>query len=133
MAPFHQPHQPAEVKEIRIKILMIWILSVILASPSVFLYKFRWMKDKANGIKPYCTARNPSFTVLELDGDDNSLYKTILSLGSKYILSLREYNVFFTLMYQYAIPLVYLTYVYTKMSFKLSKDDTLGWEIVHLL
>ena len=61
---------------------------------------------------------------------DHGLHKTILNLGSKYILSSREYNIFFILMHQYVIPMVYLTYVYTKMSLTLSKEASVGKGIV---
>ena len=126
MNPLNQHYQTYSTKEIRIRVLIIWILSAILSSPSIFLYKFRWMQDKVYGMKPYCTARNPSFHVHELNKGDFSLDKTILNLGSKYILSSREYNVFFILIHQYIIPMVYLTYVYTKMSLTLSKDASVG-------
>ena len=37
---------------------------------------------------------------------------------------MREFYVFTTMLYQFACPMVYLTYAYTRMSVRMSKSDT---------
>ena len=47
-----------------------------------------------------------------------------MNLGSKYFSSTREFYVFTTMLYQFACPMVYLTYAYTRMSVKMSKSES---------
>ena len=130
MSPFYKASSRTRIF---MKILRIWILSIFLASPTLFLYNFRWVPDKTHGIKPYCTARHPSYTFLNFFEDN-----ILLKIGKKYFPSLRDFYVFTTLFYQYTIPLAYLTHIYTKMAFKLSAEDSTcvnlreGWEIAYL-
>ena len=49
--------------------------------------------------------------------------KVIMNLGSKYFSSMREFYVFTTMLYQFACPMIYLTYAYTRMSVRMSKSD----------
>ena len=46
-----------------------------------------------------------------------------MNLGSKYFSSTREFYIFTTMLYQFACPMVYLTYAYTRMSVKMSKRE----------
>ena len=44
-------------------LLLIWTMALLLASPVALFYKFIWVRDRALGIKPYCTTFNPTFTL----------------------------------------------------------------------
>jgi len=105
-------------------LLLIWSLALLLASPMALFYKFIWISDKALGIKPYCTTFNPTFTLTFLMNDHNT--ETIYNEGTKYITTKFEIYVFIVSIYQYAAPLLYLTFAYSKMSYTLSKDPILG-------
>ena len=107
------------------KIILTWMLGMTLGIPSALLYQFRWIKDNINGIKPYCSARYPSFKLLHLR-KDKSLSNTFVTLDGMYSISFEDFYTFSLFVYQFLIPLMFLAFTYVKMSFKLSEDETLG-------
>ena len=56
-------------------LLLIWTLALLLASPVALFYKFIWVRDRALGIKPYCTTFNPTFTLTFFKVSDQNLSK----------------------------------------------------------
>ena len=60
MTPLHY-HQSK--KRTIYYLVVIWSISIILALPNIFFYEFKYIKDTALGIKPYCTTFNPTFTL----------------------------------------------------------------------
>ena len=59
MTPLHY-HQSK--KRTIYYLVVIWSISIILALPNIFFFEFKYIKDTALGIKPYCTTFDPSFT-----------------------------------------------------------------------
>ena len=76
------------------------------------------------GIKPYCTPFDPSFTLSLLE--DTTILHSILNKGNGYFTSIYDFYVFITMVYQYLLPLMYLTITYTKMSIRLWNSQTPG-------
>ena len=113
------------MKRTRYSLLIVWILGIILAGPFLYLYKFRYLPDRTHGIKPYCTTHSPTFKILTLF-EDNQLYQRIKHLGSKYFVTSRNFYLFATMMYQFAIPLLYLTFAYARMSMAMSRNRIPG-------
>ena len=52
---------------------------------------------------------------------DDHTAETIYNEGTKYITTKYEVYVFIVFIYQYAAPLLYLTFAYSRMSYTLSK------------
>ena len=48
-------------------IFLIWIIAMVLALPNTVLFQFKYIKDNALGIKPFCTAYDPSVTISVLE------------------------------------------------------------------
>ena len=122
MSPFNAN---SSMKRTRAYLIFIWILSAVLAGPFLYLYKFRYLPDRELGLKPYCTTHNPTFKVFKIF-QDSSLYKNILNLGSKYFASMREFYGFITMLYQFLLPLIYLSYAYIKMMRRLRRSDEIN-------
>ena len=75
-------HHPSKKRTIY-SILLIWTIAIVLAIPNIFLFEFKYIKDSALGIKPFCTTYNPSFqttSVLE-DFAEFHLVHTIFNKG----------------------------------------------------
>ena len=106
------------MKRTRYGLLIVWILSIILAGPFLFFYKFRYLPDRTHGIKPYCTTHSPTFEMTLFE--ENRFFKIIKNLGSKHFVTSRNFYIFATMMYQFAVPLLYLTFAYARMSMAMS-------------
>ena len=111
------------MKRTRYSMLLIWIIAIILAGPFLYLFKFRYLPDRTHGIKPYCTTHSPTFKILF---EDNQLFQRIKHLGSKFFVNSRNFYIFVTMMYQFVIPLLYLTFAYARMSIAMSKTPVPG-------
>ena len=77
MTPLHY-HQSK--KRTIYYLVVIWSISIILALPNIFFYEFKYIKDTALGIKPYCTTFDPSFTKSILE--EFQLVHTIVNEGT---------------------------------------------------
>ena len=115
------------MKRTRYSLLIVWVLGIILAGPFLYLYKFRYLPDRTHGVKPYCTTHSPTFEILTLF-EDNQLFKRIKHLGNKYFDTSRDFYIFATMMYQFAIPLLYLAFAYGRMSMAMSSPVLGGIE-----
>ena len=118
-------HNHASMKRTRYSLIIVWIVSVIFAGPFLYLYKFRYLPDRTYGIKPYCTTHSPTFKILTLF-EDNQLFQRIKHLGSKLFVTSRNFYIFATMMYQFAIPLLYLSFAYARMSMAMTRNPVPG-------
>lgn len=105
-------------------IFLIWIIAMVLALPNTVLFQFKYIKDNALGIKPFCTAYDPSVTISVLE--DLNLVHTSTKEGNGYFTSVYDFYVFVTMITQFMTPLAYLIISYSIMSIELWNSQTPG-------
>ena len=64
MTPLHRNQSK---KRTTYSIFLIWVIAMVLALPNTVLFQFKYIKDNALGIKPFCTAYDPSVTISVLE------------------------------------------------------------------
>ena len=110
MTPFHEH---ISKKKTLCFLFLTWFLAFLAAAPYTFLYEFKYIYDSAYGLKPYCSTHEPSFIMIFKVKDD---LKDIYNLGTDYFTSSYDVYVFVTTVYQYLVPLVYMSYTYSRVS-----------------
>ena len=118
-----QRHRPSKRRTF-IHVLIIWFFAILSALPNVFLYEFKFVRNTYYGIKPYCSTHNSMWKLAKFR--NNQFQGIISNLGSTYFRSYFDIYIFATLIYQYLAPLIILSFAYTLMSMKLSKNPTPG-------
>ena len=119
-----QRHRPSKRRTF-IHVLIIWFFAILSALPNVFLYEFKYVRNTYYGIKPYCSTHNSMWKLAKFR--NNQFQGIISNLGSTYFRSYFDIYIFATLIYQYLAPLIILSFAYTIMSMKLSKNPTPGY------
>ena len=64
MTPLHRNQSKKRTMH---SIFLIWVIAMVLALPNTVLFQFKYIKDNALGIKPFCTAYDPSVTISVLE------------------------------------------------------------------
>lgn len=93
--------------------ILIWAGSFVLSIPQALLHEYRFIKAE-QGVKPFCSTRQYFYTDLTIDQDNNLVNKSQVQ-DSHSVTTYEVYNVFL-LLFQYAIPLVVITFLYCSMS-----------------
>ena len=72
ISPLNNPYMTdkrAIMKTTQRNILIIWIIGMLMATPCLYLYKFKYIPSVKEGIKPYCTTHENTYIGLTFSKD----------------------------------------------------------------
>ena len=119
----------------KMAIVIIWILSMVLAIPNLYFFQLVHQPDKSGeGLMLYCTAENVDNIYIPIPVAENENHTTssnYTSIADSYtntspsISWFKIYNIVLMIL-QYAIPLMIISFAYTRMGIKLWLTHTPG-------
>ena len=114
---------------------LIWVSAFSLALPMAFFYEFTYIKDElSGGLKPFCSSTAEPFSLADYyssadeSADANSPRNVTLENNTDDEFSLTNYDVYVIIIFiiQYLIPLALVSFVYTRMCYKLWNNKVPG-------
>ena len=116
----------------KMAIVIIWILSMVLAIPNLYFFQLVHQQDKSGeGLMLYCTAENVDNIYIPIPVAENENHTNYTSqIDNSYtntasISWFKIYNIVLMIL-QYAIPLMIISFAYTRMGIKLWLTHTPG-------
>ena len=116
----------------KMAIVIIWILSMVLAIPNLYFFQLVHQQDQSGeGLMLYCTAENVDNIYIPIPVVENENHTNYTSqIDNSYtntasISWFKIYNIVLMIL-QYAIPLMIISFAYTRMGIKLWLTHTPG-------
>ena len=116
----------------KMAIVIIWILSMVLAIPNLYFFQLVHQQDQSGeGLMLYCTAENVDNIYIPIPVSENENHTNYTSqIDNSYtntasISWFKIYNIVLMIL-QYAIPLMIISFAYTRMGIKLWLTHTPG-------
>ena len=116
----------------KMAIVIIWILSMVLAIPNLYFFQLVHQQDQSGeGLMLYCTAENVDNIYIPIPVAENENHTNYTSqndnsyTNTASISWFKIYNIVLMIL-QYVIPLMIISFAYTRMGIKLWLTHTPG-------